>query len=76
MLMDQARTHLFFGCFECPLSGPRSGPRNFLFHLMFFPAAFFLLGEEFSVVAVIAWIAAIEGGVVNLLPYPSFPWHD
>jgi hypothetical protein len=64
MLMDQTSTNLPFSCFESPLSGARSAPQNFLFHLMFFPAASFLFGEGFSMVAVIAWIAAIESGVV------------
>jgi hypothetical protein len=38
---------------------------------MFFPAAHFLSVEEVSVIAVIARFAAIEGGLVNLLPNPS-----
>jgi hypothetical protein len=59
--------------FEFPLSSGGGGPDNFLFHLVFFPAASFLSGEGFSVVAVVACITAIERGVVNLLPYPSLP---
>jgi len=38
---------------------------------MFFPAAQFLSVEEVGVIPVIARFAAIEGGLVNLLPNPS-----
>jgi hypothetical protein len=54
MLMDQTRTLLSFSCFAFPLGGARCGPHSFPVHLMFFPAASFLSGEGFSVVAVIA----------------------
>src|SRR5258708_40235285 len=53
------------------LSGVGVGSLNF--HLVFLPAACFLSGEGFSVVAVVAWVAAIERRVINLLPYPSLP---
>ena len=52
-----------------PLSGVGSVRGNFLFHLVFFPATWFLSGEGFS--AAVACITAIECGVVNLLAYPS-----
>jgi hypothetical protein len=39
--------------------------------LVFFPTTYFLSVEEVGVIAVIAWIAAIERGFVNLLPHPS-----
>jgi hypothetical protein len=55
------------------LSGVGGGSGTFQFHLVFFPTASFLSGEGFSVVAVVAWIAAIERGIVNLLPHPSLP---
>jgi hypothetical protein len=58
------------------LSGVGVGSANFRFHLVFLPAACFLPGERFSVVAVVAWIAAIERRIVNLLPYPSFSWRN
>jgi|SRR5580704_11341803 hypothetical protein len=58
------------------LSGVGMGSANFHFHLVFLPAACFLSGEEFSVVAVVAWVAAIECRVINLLPYPSLPGHN
>jgi len=58
---------------ECPLSSAGSGSSNFPFHLVFFPAASLPYGGGFRVVAVVAWIAAIESGVVNLFPYPSLP---
>jgi hypothetical protein len=45
---------------------------NYRFHLVFFPAACFLSGRGFGVVAAVAWIAAIERGVVNFLPHPPF----
>ena len=45
------RTRLSSNCSEGPLSGVGVVPGNFLFHLMFFPAAYFLTGEEFGVVA-------------------------
>src|ERR1700687_5068399 len=70
------KKHLSLSCFESPLSGIRSGPRNFLFHLVFFPAASFLAGEEFSVVSVVACITAFERGIVNFLPYPSLARQD
>jgi hypothetical protein len=44
--------------------------------LVFLPAACVLSGEGFSVVAVVAWVAAIERRVINLLPYPSLPGHN
>lgn len=67
--------------FFFPLCGVPSKPRgygtgNFLFHLMFFPAASFLPGEGFSVVTLVAWITSIERGIINLLSYPSLPRHD
>jgi hypothetical protein len=43
---------------------------------MFFPAAHFLSVEEVGVIAVIARFAAIEGGLVNLLPNPSLSRFD
>jgi hypothetical protein len=58
------------------LSGAGSGSGNFAFHLVFFPAAYFLSSENFRVVTVIAWITAIERRVVNLLPHPSLPGDD
>jgi len=72
----KTRTSLSRDSSECPLSGEGRGSGNFLFHLVFFPAAFFLSGEEFRVVTVVAWLTAIERGVVNLLPYPSLPGDD
>lgn len=60
------------GDYSLRLSGAGVGSAKFHFHLMFFPAACFLSGEGFSVVAVVAWIAAIERRFVNLFPYPSF----
>ena len=56
------------------LSGAGVGSPNF--HLVFLPAACVLSGEGFSVVAVVAWVAAIERRVINLLPYPSLPGHN
>jgi ABC-type uncharacterized transport system permease subunit len=56
---------------EIPLSAICRGSGDFLFHLMFFPATFFLSGEGFSVVAVVVCITAIDRGVVNLLSDPS-----
>jgi hypothetical protein len=58
------------------LSGVGVGTANFHFHLVFLPAACFLSGEEFSVVAVVVWVVAIERRVINLLPYPSLPGHN
>jgi hypothetical protein len=55
-----------------PLSGV-GGSDHFPFHLVFLPTASLLCGEGFSVVVVVAWIMAIECGLVNLLPYPSLP---
>src|SRR5882762_7726206 len=55
------------------LSGVGVGSPNFHFHLVSLPAACFLSGEWFSVVAVVAWVAAIERRVINLLSYPSLP---
>ena len=52
------------------LSGVGGDSHLFPFHFVFFPTACFLSGEGFSVEAVVAWIAAIERGVVNLLPHP------
>jgi len=46
------------------------------FHLVFLPAACFLSREGFSVVVVVAWVAAIERRVINLLPYPSLLGHN
>jgi hypothetical protein len=43
---------------------------NLRFHLVFFPAAYFLPGEEFSVVATVTWVTVIECGVINLFSYP------
>jgi len=60
------------GNHSLPLSGIGGGSANFGFHLVFFPAAYFLPGERFSVVAVVAWITAIERWNLNLFPYPSF----
>jgi len=57
------------------LSGVR-GPGNFLLHLVFLPATFFLSGEGFGVVADVVGSTTIERAVVNLLPYPSLPCHD
>jgi hypothetical protein len=53
------------------LSGEGVSPGNFLFHLVFFPAAYIFSGEGFSMVAVVPGITAIRRRVVNLLPYPS-----
>jgi len=58
---------------ECSLSSAGCGSGNFSFHLVFFPAAPLVHGERLRVVAAVAWIAAIERGVVNLFPYPSLP---
>ena len=58
---------------DIQLSGVGGGSDNFPFHFVFFPTASFLSGEGFSVIAMVAWIAAIERGVINLLPYPSLP---
>ena len=55
------------------LRGVGGGSTNFAFHFVFFPTASFLPGERFSVVAVIPWITAIEGGVVNFHSDPSLP---
>ena len=43
-----------------PLRGISSGSANFRVHLVLFPAAYFLSGEGFGVVAVVAWITAID----------------
>lgn len=75
MLTDQTRTSIL-QLFESSLSGVRSGPRNFLFHLVFFPATSFLPGKEFSVVSVVACITVFERGIVNFLPYPSLARQD
>jgi hypothetical protein len=61
---------------ECPLSGVGVVPGNFLFHLMLFPAAYFLADEEFGVVAAVACITSIARRVVNFFPNPSLSWHD
>jgi len=37
-------------------------PGNFLFHLMFFPAASFLAGEEFGVVAAVVRLTPLREG--------------
>lgn len=55
-----------------PSSGA-SVPAIFHFHLVLFPAAYFLPGEEFSVIAAVARVAATGGRVVNLLSHPSLP---
>ena len=47
------------------------GSANFRFLSVFFPAACFLSGEGFSVIAAVAWIPAVEPGLANLLPHPS-----
>jgi hypothetical protein len=44
---------------ECALSGVGVVPGNFLIHLVFFPAAYLLAGEEFGVVAAVDCINAI-----------------
>jgi hypothetical protein len=44
---------------ECASSGVGVVPGNFLSHLVFFPAAYILAGEEFGVVAAVACITAI-----------------
>src|SRR5262249_16610204 len=54
----------------------RSCPDDFLFHEMFFPTAHFLSVGDVSVIAVIARLAAIEGGFVNLHPNPSLSQLD
>ena len=46
-------------------------PGNLLFYLVFLPAAHFLSGKDLSVIAAIAWVAAVERRFVNLLSYPS-----
>jgi hypothetical protein len=56
---------------DIQLSGVGGGSDNFPFHFVFFPTAYFLSFEGFSVEAVVTWITAIERGVINLLPYPS-----
>ena len=48
----------------------------FPFHFVFFPAAFNLRGEGFSVVAAVTWIVAIMRNIVNLLAHPSLPRRD
>jgi hypothetical protein len=72
----KTRTRSFPNCSECPLSGAGVIPGNFVFHLMFFPAAGFLAGEEFGVVAAVAGITAIARNVMNLFPNPSLSWHN
>jgi len=56
---------------DCPLSSVGGGSSNFPFHLVFFPAAYFLSSKAFGVIAMVTWITPIERGLVNLLPYPS-----
>jgi hypothetical protein len=50
---------MVFSLFE--LRRPRSRPENFELHLVFFPAAYFLSGEEVGVVAEIVRTVAIGG---------------
>lgn len=58
------------------LSGVGLGSINFHLHLVLFPAACFLSGEGFSVVAEVAGLTTMERGIVNLLPYPPLPRCD
>src|SRR5215468_2106121 len=58
---------------NCPLSGVHEGSSNFHFHLVLFPTASLLPGEGLRMVAMVAWIAATEPWLVDLLPYPSLP---
>ena len=67
------KSMIIFQLFRVSSKRRRRGPGNFLFHLMFFPAASLLSCEEFSVVAAVAWIRAIKRRVVILLAYPSLP---
>lgn len=59
-----------------PLGGVGIGSANFLFHLVFFPATYFLACERFSVIAVIAGITTIERRFVDLLSHPSLSGND
>jgi hypothetical protein len=72
-MSNEDKNMLILQLFRVPYKRRGCGPGNFLFHLMFFPAASFLSSEEFSVVAAVAWITASEFRVVNLFPYPSLP---
>ena len=63
-------TPVFWG-HTAHLSGEGVSPGNFLFHLVFFPAAYIFSGEGFSMVAVVPGITSIRQRVVNLLPNPS-----
>jgi hypothetical protein len=58
------------------LSGEGVSPGNFLFHLVFFPAAYIFSGEGFSMEAAVPGITAIRRRVVNLLPNPSLIRRD
>jgi hypothetical protein len=75
-MSNQDKKLFFFRLCGVSSKARGSGPRNFLFHLMFLPAASFLPGEGFSMVALVARITSIERGVINLLSYPSLPCHD
>jgi hypothetical protein len=55
------------------LSGVDDGSVSIHFHLVLFPTASFLPREGLGVVALVAWITAIERRVANLLSYPSLP---
>lgn len=63
-----------------PLGGPfrwcHCGSSDFSFHLVFFPAAFFLSAEAFGVEVLVGRILAIGPRVVNLLSYPSLACRD
>jgi hypothetical protein len=72
-MSNEDRELFFFPLCGVPCKRRGCSPGNFLFHLMFFPAASFLPSEGFSVVTVVAWFTSIERGVVNLLSYPSLP---
>jgi hypothetical protein len=58
------------------LSSVGLGSSDFSLHFVFFPAALFVSGEGFSVVAAVTWIMATMRGIVNLLAHPSLPRRD
>lgn len=57
------------------LSSGASGSTVFRFDLMFFPAAYFLSGEEFNMISAVARVIIGIWGV-NLLPHPPLPKKD
>ena len=67
---------IIFQLFRVPFKRRRRDPGQFRVPFDVFPAAYFLAGEEFGVVAAVARITAIARNVVNLFPNPSLSWHN